>query len=240
MTDREREQIGYNYAAVRERIAQACRQAGRPESEVRLMAVSKTKPAEAIEAAADAGATLFGENRVQEMQQKAEVFTRRGLTCHMIGRLQTNKVKYLPALTGTIHSVDSERLAAEIDRQYAKHGKTARVLLEVNIGEQESKGGIAAAQVLPVARSLSSYAHLELAGLMCVPPICEGDEARRYFAQTRRLFERLRDEKLPGAKIEVLSMGMTGDYFEAVLEGSTLVRVGSAIFGAREYPAAQG
>lgn len=229
-------QIRENYQRVKENIAQACRQAGRRESEVRLMTVSKTQTLEAIAEAVAAGADLFGENRVQELRQKADFFREHGVECHLIGQLQTNKVKYLPELTDTVQSVDGEKLAAEIDRQYAKQGKTARVLIEVNIGGEESKSGVTQTEILSLAEKIAGMEHLRLEGLMCVPPICGEDEVRRYFARMREWFQRLREEKLPGASIEVLSMGMTDDYVQAVLEGSTLVRVGSGIFGPRSYP----
>jgi len=234
------EAYGYvadNIKAVRERIAEACALAGRSCDEVSLMAVSKTQPAETLAAAAAAGVTLFGENRVQELVQKSEFFAGNDVACHIIGTLQTNKVKYLPALTDTIQSVDSLKLAQEISRQYTKAGRTANVLIELNIGAEESKSGASPELAEELCFAVAELEGVRLKGLMCIPPICEGDKVRHYFAAMYRIYSDMVSKKIPGADISVLSMGMSGDYPYAILEGSTLVRVGRGIFGERIYPA---
>ncbi|MBO4831349.1 MAG: YggS family pyridoxal phosphate-dependent enzyme [Oscillospiraceae bacterium] len=235
----------YNYIAenlktVRGRIETACAAAGRDPSEVLLMAVSKTQPEEKLAAAVAEGQTLFGENRVQELMQKNSFFRKHGADCHIIGTLQTNKVKYLPDMTGFIQSVDSLKLAREISKQYSKAGRTADILIELNIGDEDSKSGADPDQAEELACAVSELDSVRLRGFMCIPPICEGDLVRRYFSKMYRIYSDIASKKIPGADISVLSMGMSDDFEYAVLEGSTLVRVGRGIFGERIYNTAQG
>ena len=231
--------VADNLKAVRGRIEAACQKAGRDTSEVQLMAVSKTQPIEKLEAAVAAGQTLFGENRVQELMQKSDFFRAHGADCHIIGTLQTNKVKYLPELTGFIQSVDSLKLAKEISKHYSRFGRTADVLIELNIGDEDSKSGADPAQAEELAFAVAELDSVRLRGFMCIPPICEGDEVRRYFAAMYRIYSDMAAKGIPGADISVLSMGMSDDYEYAVMEGSTLVRVGRGIFGERVYPPKQ-
>lgn len=227
--------IQENALRVQESVWEACIKAGREQNAVQLMAVSKTRPIEQILPAIQAGLRLFGENRVQELSQKAEFFAQHQAVCHLIGQLQTNKVKYLPALTDTIESVDSLHLGQEISRRYSQAGKQAKLLLEVNIGAEESKSGVAPEQTGELLAQVQQLPGIKVEGMMCVPPICEGDLVRRYFAAMRRLFDDL-NSLLPAEKqMTTLSMGMSGDYLYAIQEGSTLVRVGQGIFGARDY-----
>lgn len=227
--------VAENVKRVKEEIAQACIKYGRKPEDVVLMGVSKTQPVEKIEMAYNAGITLFGENRVQELVQKADFFTSHSVPCHIIGQLQTNKVKYLPELTDTIQSVDSLKLAKEIEKQYTKFGKTANILLEINIGMEESKGGIPYDQAMDLAYEISRLKNIKIKGLMCVPPISEDEQVRKYFAQMRKLFVDISDKKIDNIDMSILSMGMSGDYPWAIAEGSTLVRVGRGIFGERDY-----
>lgn len=227
--------VAENVKRVKEEIAQACIKYGRKPEDVVLMGVSKTQPVEKIEMAYNAGITLFGENRVQELVQKADFFTSHSAPCHIIGQLQTNKVKYLPELTDTIQSVDSLKLAKEIEKQYTKFGKTANILLEINIGMEESKGGIPYDQAMDLAYEISRLKNIKIKGLMCVPPISEDEQVRKYFAQMRKLFVDISDKKIDNIDMSILSMGMSGDYPWAIAEGSTLVRVGRGIFGERDY-----
>ena len=231
--------VADNLKAVRGNIEAACAAAGRAPEEVALMAVSKTQPVEKLAAAVAAGQTLFGENRVQELVQKSDFFRGHGADCHIIGTLQTNKVKYLPELTGFIQSVDSLRLAKEISKHYSRFGRTADVLIELNIGGEDSKSGADPEMAEELAFAVSELDAVRLRGFMCIPPICEGEEVRRYFAAMYRIFADMAGKKIPGADISVLSMGMSDDYEYAVMEGSTLVRVGRGIFGERIYPAKQ-
>ncbi|MBQ5324008.1 MAG: YggS family pyridoxal phosphate-dependent enzyme [Oscillospiraceae bacterium] len=227
--------IKENVDIIRYEIGETCAKIGRNPDEVLLMGVSKTKTAQDVEAAIKAGITLFGENRVQELVQKADMFQKYNVPCHIIGNLQTNKVKYLPPLTNCIQSVDSLKLAKEIDKQYLKAGQIADVLVEVNIGEEESKGGIQLETAYEFIHEISEFKGIKVKGLMCVPPICDGDMVRKYFAQMYQLFVDIQSKNVDNVNMDILSMGMSDDYKYAIMEGSNLVRVGSKIFGRRNY-----
>ena len=220
---------------VQNEIAETCIKYGRDPKEVILMGVSKTQPVEKLEVAYNAGITLFGENRVQELVQKADFFAQHNVPCHIIGTLQTNKVKYLPPLTDTIQSVNSLKLANEIEKQYGKAGKKANICLEINIGDEDSKSGIPYSQTMELVHQLSEYKNLTVKGLMCIPPIDDTEAVRKYFSQMHKLFVDIYGKKLDNIDMCILSMGMSGDYPWAIAEGSTLVRVGTGIFGQRNY-----
>jgi pyridoxal phosphate enzyme (YggS family) len=191
---------------------------------VTLVAVSKSQPAEAIREAFAAGQRHFGENYVQEWREKADALgDLQGLIWHFVGSLQTNKVKYLAGRVGFVHTVDREELGREIARRWEKAGARARVLVEVNLGGEASKGGCAPAEVPALVERLRGLPALEVAGLTCIPP--PGEDPRPHFAALRGLRDRL--------GLRELSMGMSGDYPAAIEEGATLVRVGTAIFGER-------
>lgn len=230
----------YNYVAenvkrVQDEINEVCVRYGRNPEDVVLMGVSKTQPVEKLEVAYNAGIKLFGENRVQELVQKADFFQTHNVPCHIIGTLQTNKVKYLPSLTDTIQSVNSLKLANEIEKQYGKAGKKANICLEINIGDEDSKSGIPYSQAMEMVHQLSEYKNLTVKGLMCIPPIGNSEEVRKYFSQMHKLFVDISGKKLDNIDMCILSMGMSADYPWAIAEGSTLVRVGTGIFGARNY-----
>ncbi len=224
-----------NYQKVEERVSAACARAGRDRSEVTLIAVSKTKPVEDIQALIDHGVTNFGENKVQEMCAKEETL-QKGLSWHMIGHLQRNKVKYLLGKTCLIHSVDSLRLAQEIQKEAAKAGIICPVLMEINIGNEESKGGIEIEEAETLARQIAEMPNLKLKGLMCIAPfVDDAEENRGHFRRMKEKRNELATLNIPGTDIRELSMGMTGDFEVAIEEGATLVRVGTAIFGERDY-----
>ena len=227
--------VEYNIKTVRNNIAEACVKCGRDPEEVTLMAVSKMQPDERVAAAAACGQKLFGENLVQEIVRKTPMFRDLGVMCQLIGHLQTNKGKYLPGITDMIQSVDSPKLAREISRRYTEHGMTAGILIEVNIGGEMSKSGVEPALADELCAEASELPGVVVRGVMCVPPAVSGEQVREYFAATRRIFDDLRSKGYPGTQIDILSMGMSGDYIYAIEEGSTLVRVGSGIFGARDY-----
>ena len=224
-----------NVKRIEEEIRETCIRYGRKPEEVTLMGVSKTQPIEKLVRAHKAGIRLFGENRVQELVQKADFFKEYNAPCHIIGTLQTNKVKYLPPLTDTIQSVNSLKLANEIEKQYGKAGKKANICLEINIGEEDSKSGIPFEQTMEMIYQLSEFKNLTVKGLMCIPPVDDTEEVRRYFCAMRKLFVDISDKKLDNINMSILSMGMSGDYKWAIAEGSTLVRVGTGIFGMRNY-----
>lgn len=225
--------IQNNLAQIHARIAAACTRSGRDPAEVRLVAVSKTKPADMINEAAAAGQQLFGENYVQEFVDKVEQVDA-PVEWHFIGSLQSNKVKYLRGKVAMIHSLDRFSLAEEINRQWSKIDQPLEVLLEVNLGEEASKAGTDAMTLFEMARQVATLPQLRVRGLMALPPWLDDPEAvRPYFRRLRQLAEELSDERIPGIEMRELSMGMSHDFEVAIEEGATLVRVGTAIFGAR-------
>ncbi len=225
--------ISANITRIREQIATSCRRCGRSPAEVRLVAVSKKKPAADIEAAVAAGQTLFGESYVQECVAKIdEVST--PAEWHFIGGLQSNKVKYLRGKVDMIHSVDRLSLAEEIDRQWGKIDATIDILIQVNLGEEESKSGTTAERLFELVRQVAQLKHLRIRGLMALPPWEEDPEdVRPYFRQLKELSEQLMTLGLPNVTMQELSMGMSHDYEVAIEEGATMVRIGTAIFGER-------
>ncbi len=228
--------IAENLKHIQESIISAAQRSGRNPDSVKLVAVSKTKPAEAVKAALEAGQRIFGENYVQEFLDKAQQLPE-SVEWHFIGSLQSNKVKYLAGLTRLIHSVDRLSLAQEIDRQWGKVAKVCDILLQVNISGEATKSGTTTAELFQLAREVALLPHLRVKGLMTMPPFFdEPERARPYFRELKRLSELLAAEKIPGIAMEELSMGMSGDFEVAIEEGATLVRVGSAIFGERYYP----
>lgn len=225
--------IAANIARIQERIAAACQRAERDPNEVRLIAVSKVKPAELVEAAWQAGQQLFGESYVQEFRDKAPQVGS-PVEWHYIGALQSNKVKYLRGKVAMIHSVDRLSLAQEIDRQWSREQSPINILLQVNLGKEESKSGCDEEQLEEFARQVAQLQNLRVCGLMTLPPHCENpEEVRPYFRRLRKLAEELNRLQLPNAEMRELSMGMSGDFEVAIEEGATLVRVGTAIFGER-------
>ncbi len=237
--------IESNLKSVEEKIKAACGRAGRNPSEVTLISVSKTKPFSDIIEARNAGAKEFGENYVQEMMDKIKeaenISDMSSVRWHMIGHLQKNKVKYLIGHTALIHSVDSIALAEQIEKEAAKKGVVMRVLLEVNVAQEETKWGFNTESVKDACKEILNLPHVKVLGLMTSAPYTEDPETNRlFFRKLNGLVHELCEEKLIADqdndfKLPVLSMGMTGDYEVAVEEGATLVRVGTAIFGNRNY-----
>jgi len=232
--------IADNVKLVKERMASAARRAGRHPEEITLMAVSKTHPPELIREAYEAGVRWFGENRVQEFAGKAAaVADLAEAEWHLIGHLQTNKAAKAAELFSTVDSVDSLKLAEKLNAAAASLGKKLPILIEVNVGGEEAKSGVAPngeeqAAILEAAPRLN---HLAIRGLMTVPPYSEDPEqARPYFRRLRELRDRIAAQKLPAVEMSVLSMGMSHDFEVAIEEGSTCVRVGTAIFGERNKP----
>lgn len=234
MTEQDLQQqteIAARLTAVRERIAAAAARAGRRAEAIRLVAVSKTQPVDMIAAAVAAGAREFGENKAQELRDKMPQFAP-GISWHFIGRLQTNKIKYVVPGACLIHSLDRLDLATGIDQHAERAGRVVAVLIEVNTSGEESKAGLSPAELPDFLARLSAYEHLRVQGLMTMAAPGDQERARESF----RLLRRLRDElhaTPSGAGLVELSMGMSGDYEIAVEEGATIVRVGTAIFGAR-------
>ena len=220
---------------VEEKISKACKRAGRNRDEVTLIAVSKTMPVEAIREAMESGIIEFGENRPQELRDKQAEITE-PLHWHMIGSLQTNKLKYVIGKTVLIHSVDSVHLAQAIHEMSEKKELITDVLLEVNVAGEESKHGISPAELEETVRTLSSFSNIKIRGLMTVAPYTEtAEENRIYFRQMKQLMVDINSKNIDNIDMDILSMGMTGDYEIAIEEGATLVRVGTGIFGHRVY-----
>jgi hypothetical protein len=216
------------------RIEAAAARAGRDPAEVGLVAVTKTHPADAVRDAAAAGLSVFGENYVQEARDKIEALADLPISWHFIGHLQSNKAKYAVGLFDLIHSVDSVKLAGEIDKQAEKRGKVQEVLIQVNLGNEPTKSGTAEEDLETLCREAARFEHVRIRGLMTLPPFFDQPEkARPYFAALRRLRDRIAGLAIKGVQMEALSMGMTGDFEAAVEEGATWVRIGTAIFGER-------
>ncbi len=227
--------IQENLEFVKSMIHNACQESKRKETEITLIAVSKTKPLSMLEAAYQCGCRDFGENKVQELLEKAEVLPK-DIRWHMIGHLQRNKVKYIIGKTALIHSVDSVRLAQEISKEAGKKEITVSILIEVNIGSEESKYGVAPEQAEELIREISQFPYLKIEGFMAVAPYTEDAESnRQYFERLRDLSVDIKSKNIDNVYMDVLSMGMSGDYAVAIQEGATMVRVGTGIFGERDY-----
>ncbi len=228
--------LEYNLRTVEDSIASACARAGRSADDVRLLAVTKTVDAQRINQAIALGVQQIGENRVQEFLGKKDDLQLDGVHAHLIGHLQTNKVRQIVGQVDMIQSVDSQRLAEAISRVSIERGMVTPILVEVNIGGEEAKSGVAPDRLEELLEQIHSLEGIHVRGLMTVPPILTKEsEKRAIFSKMYQLFIDNRAKKLDNIDMLDLSMGMSGDYVEAILEGSTIVRVGSAIFGARHY-----
>lgn len=226
--------IARNIADVKRRMAQTALEGGRSPDQVRLVAVGKTQTPDAVRSAIKAGAAIIGENYVQESREKFDALVDLQAQWHFIGHLQRNKAKYVVRIFDLIHSVDSEKLAAELDKEAQKIGKVQKILVQVNISGERTKSGISEAQAISLVKSISKRPHLRIKGLMTMPPYFnQPEKARPHFAALRQLKERIQIQNLPQVEMAELSMGMTGDFEVAIAEGATLVRVGTAIFGER-------
>lgn len=224
-----------NISIVEERIEAACKRSGRDVKEVTLIAVSKTKPVSMLKEAYETGIRTFGENKVQELVDKTEQMPE-DIKWHMIGHLQRNKVKYLIGKTALIHSVDTYRLAEQINIEAKKNHTVMNVLIEVNIADEESKFGVRPDEVSGLIHEISTLDGIRVKGLMTVAPYTENaEENRGYFKKMHQLYVDINAENIDNVDMDILSMGMTGDYEIAIEEGATMVRVGTGIFGERNY-----
>lgn len=224
-----------NLAQVEENIKKACEKAGRDRSEVTLIAVSKTKPISMLQEIYDENIRHFGENKVQELCNKIEQMPK-DIHWHMIGHLQRNKVKYIVGKVDLIHSVDTYRLAEEINIQAKKKNVIVPILVEVNIAEEESKFGISKEDAMLLVEEISHLENVRIKGLMTIAPYVENPEDnRQYFQKIKQLSVDITNKNIDNVAMEILSMGMTGDYMVAIEEGATMVRVGTGIFGERNY-----
>ena len=224
-----------NLEIIEENICNACKKAGRSRDEVTLIAVSKTKPVEDLQAVYDLNIRDFGENKVQELKDKIEVMPK-DMKWHMIGHLQRNKVKYIIGKVELIHSVDSLRLAEEISKQAKKNNVNADILVEVNIGDEDSKFGISTDGVIELVKDIAKLENISIKGLMCVAPyVVDSEENRPLFHKIKDLSVDIMSENIDNVSMSILSMGMSNDYQVAIEEGATMVRIGSNLFGKRDY-----
>ncbi len=227
--------IADNIKTVQEKIAAACDRSGRSPQEVTLIAVSKTKPVSMLKEAYDAGCRDFGENKVQELVEKWEQMPK-DIRWHMIGHLQRNKVKYIVDKVSLIHSVDSLRLAEEISKEAGKKNVTVSILIEINVAQEVSKFGTTCEEAVRLVEEVSGLPNIRIEGLMTIAPYVENpEENRQYFEKLRQIYVDIIHKNIDNVYMEELSMGMTGDYEVAVMEGATYVRVGTGIFGERSY-----
>ena len=228
--------IAENVARIRKEMEAAAIAAGRDPKEILLCAATKMNDADAVREAIRAGVDLCGENRVQELTAKLAENAYEGAPVHFIGHLQTNKVKQVVGKVDLIQSVDSERLLAAIDKEAARQGIIQNILLEINIGNEESKSGFTPEGIFPILENIGKYPNIRVKGLMAIPPISQknGDN-RKFFQKMCNISVDISEKKYDNVRVECMSMGMSDDYVDAIFCGSTMIRVGTAIFGARDY-----
>jgi pyridoxal phosphate enzyme (YggS family) len=220
---------------IEQRIRQAAESSNRDAASVRLVAVSKTIAADIVKEAIEAGVTILGENYVQEAREKFKALVQYPVSWHFIGHLQSNKAKYAVRLFDLIHSVDSLKLAREIDKQAGKLDKIQQILVQVNISAEDSKSGISTEEAPGLIAEIGQLKNLAVKGLMTMPPyFYQPQKVQPFFAALRELRDQIKDQSLPNVSLDELSMGMTGDFEVAIKEGATLVRIGTAIFGERQ------
>ena len=230
--------IAENIARIRAEIDRAAAACGRDPAEITLCAATKMNDTDRVRQAIAAGIRVCGENRVQEMCQKISQDAYRGAQLHFIGHLQTNKVKSVVGKVSLIQSVDSPRLLQAISQEAVRQGVQQDILLEINVAQEENKTGFAPADILPVLENMGNFPNIFVKGLMAIPPVCEksGDNDK-FFQEIYNLSVDIRQKKYDNVRMEILSMGMSGDFADAIAHGSTMIRIGTAIFGARQYGA---
>ena len=234
--DKRKADIEYNLDVINEKIAESAIKSGRKPSDIQLMAVTKTVDPIFINYALDYGVNMIGENRVQEMLRKKPDLHLQNVQKHLIGHLQTNKAGQIVGEVDMIQSVDSLKIAKEIAKQSAKKGITTDVLLEINIGDEESKTGFSKSEFMENLYQIAEIPQINVKGLMTIPPICDNDVIlREFFENIYNVYVDIKGKKLDNINMNILSMGMSGDYEQAILCGSNLVRIGSSIFGPRIY-----
>lgn len=236
MTERSLSDVEYNYKHINERIAEAAEKSGRKREDITFLAATKTVDADVINYAISLGLDHIGENKVQELLSKYEKYDLAHASLQFIGHLQTNKVRQIVDKVDLIQSVDSLKLALEISKQSLKIGKKTDVLVEVNIGREENKSGVVPEQLDELLCQIADLEGISVKGLMSIPPICDNThKISKYFDNMRNIFIDISSKKLDNISMTILSMGMSADYYEAILEGATMVRIGSSLFGARDY-----
>ncbi len=236
MTARSFTDVEYNYKLINERIAEAAQKIGKTRDDITFLAATKTVDAPTINHAISLGLDHIGENRVQELLSKYDAYDLTNCSLQFIGHLQTNKVRQIVGKVDLIQSVDSLKLAKEIAAQSVKRNLTTNILVEVNIGREENKSGVFEENLEELLMQIAQIHGISVQGLMTIPPICDNKQKiSEYFNKMHRLFIDISQKKLDNINMSILSMGMSDDYYEAILEGATMVRIGSALFGARNY-----
>ena len=228
--------IKYNYDFINEKIAEAAMKAGKTRDDITFLSATKTVEPEYINYAISLGLSYIGENKVQELLSKYDEYNLENCSLQFIGHLQSNKVKQIVGKVDLIQSIDSIKLAKEVSKCSLKNNITSDILVEVNIGKEENKSGVMPEMLEELVEEISTLPAVNVKGLMTIPPICEkNDEIRRYLEKMNRLFLDISSKKLDNISMDILSMGMSSDYYEAILEGANMVRIGSALFGNRIY-----
>lgn len=228
--------IKYNYDFINEKIAEAAMKAGKTRDDITFLSATKTVEPEYINYAISLGLSYIGENKVQELLSKYDQYNLENCSLQFIGHLQSNKVRQIVGKVDLIQSIDSMKLAKEVSKCSLKNNITSDILVEVNIGKEENKSGVMPEILEELVEEISTLPAVNVKGLMTIPPICEKkDEIRRYFEKMNRLFLDISSKKLDNVSMDILSMGMSSDYYEAILEGANMVRIGSALFGNRIY-----
>ena len=228
--------IKYNYDFINEKIAEAAMKAGKTRDDITFLSATKTVEPEYINYAISLGLSYIGENKVQELLSKYDQYNLENCSLQFIGHLQSNKVRQIVGKVDLIQSIDSMKLAKEVSKCSLKNNITSDILVEVNIGKEENKSGVMPEMLEKLVEAISTLPAVNVKGLMTIPPICEKkDEIRRYFEKMNRLFLDISSKKLDNVSMDILSMGMSSDYYEAILEGANMVRIGSALFGNRIY-----
>lgn len=228
--------IKYNYDFINEKIAEAAMKAGKTRDDITFLSATKTVEPEYINYAISLGLSYIGENKVQELLSKYDEYNLENCSLQFIGHLQSNKVRQIVGKVDLIQSIDSMKLAKEVSKCSLKNNITSDILVEVNIGKEENKSGVMPKMLEELVEEISTLPAVNVKGLMTIPPICEKkDEIRRYFEKMNRLFLDISSKKLDNVSMDILSMGMSSDYYEAILEGANMVRIGSALFGNRIY-----
>lgn len=236
MTERLFTDVEYNYKFIEERIFEAALKSGRKRENITFLAATKTVDVEVINYAVSLGLKYIGENKVQELLSKYDNYDLDNASLQFIGHLQTNKVRQIVGKVDLIQSVDSVKLAKEISKQSIKNNINTDVLIEVNIGEEESKSGVQADKLYELIDEIKDFENISIKGLMCIPPICDSPQKNlKFFDKMNNIFIDISDKNIDNISMDILSMGMSADYYEAILCGANMVRIGSSLFGARDY-----
>lgn len=236
MTEKLLSNVEYNYKLIEERINEAAIKSGRKREDITFLAATKTVDVEVINYAISLGLKYIGENKVQELLSKYEKYNLENTSLQFIGHLQSNKVRQIVGKVDLIQSVDSVKLCREISKQSVKNNLISDILIEVNIGDEESKSGVNAEQVYELLDEIKDFDNISVKGLMCIPPICDSPQKNlKFFNKMNNIFIDISSKNIDNISMDILSMGMSSDYYEAILSGANMVRIGSSLFGARNY-----